>query len=226
MLGRKELKKISDEVLKRAKNDPAEVLLFSEVQNLTLAKKLLQEAGWEIKNGALTNAKGEPFTFEILLISPSFARVMAPFVKNLEKLGIRADYRQVDTALYVDRMKNFDFDMMVNTFGQSQSPGNEQRNYWHSSSADQKGSWNLAGIKDPVVDNLVEKIIYATTQDELTAACKALDRVLWYGYYVVPNWYIAYHRLAYSAKFKQPEKLPLYYSADQLLMTWWIEEEK
>ncbi|MCL7488941.1 MAG: extracellular solute-binding protein [Desulfobulbaceae bacterium] len=190
-------------------------------KNLRQAKKLLNEAGWEAKNGGLVNEKGESFSFEILLVSPSFERVMAPYVQNLEKLGIKATYRTIDTALYVDRMKNFDFDMMVSVFGQSQSPGNEQRSYWHSSSADQKGSRNLAGIADPVVDSLVDAIIYATTQEELTSACRALDRVLWYGYYVVPNWYLASHRLAYSSRFRQPETLPLYYSPDQLLMTWW-----
>lgn len=190
-------------------------------KNLRSAKRLLTEAGWSVKNGVLVNKKGDPLKFEILLVSPSFERVMAPYVKNLEKLAIQASYRTIDAALYVDRMKNFDFDMMVTVFGQSQSPGNEQRSYWSSSTADQKGSRNLAGIKDTVVDSLVDSIIYAETQEELTAACRALDRVLWYGYYVVPNWYLASHRLAYNSKFRQPEKLPLYYSPDQLLMTWW-----
>ncbi|MHB8809054.1 MAG: ABC transporter substrate-binding protein, partial [Desulfobulbaceae bacterium] len=112
-------------------------------------------------------------------------------------------------------------DMIVNVYGQSQSPGNEQRDYWHSAAADKNGSRNYAGIKSPVVDRLVDAIIYATTREELTVACRALDRVLWYGYYVVPNWYLASHRLAYSSRFRQPATLPLYYSPDQLLMTWW-----
>lgn len=189
--------------------------------NLRQAKELLAEAGWTVTDGALKNSGGEVFSFEILLVSSSFERVMAPYVKNLEKLGIQARYRTIDAALYVDRIKNFDFDMLVSVFGQSQSPGNEQRNYWHSSTANQKGSNNLAGIKDKVVDHLVDAIIYATTRESLVSACRALDRVLWYGYYVVPNWYLASHRLAYSAKFRQPETLPLYYSPDQLLMTWW-----
>jgi len=190
--------------------------------NLRLAKKLLAEAGWQVKNGVLTDGNGTPFRFEILLVSPSFERVMAPYVKNLARLGIQASYRTIDPALYSDRVKNFDFDMVVNVFGQSQSPGNEQRDYWSSKSATRKGSRNLAGIKSPVIDSLVNAIIYAQTQKELTAACKALDRVLWYGYYVVPNWYLAYHRLAYSAKFKMPRTLPLYYSPYQLLYSWWI----
>jgi len=195
-------------------------------KNLRIAKKLLVQAGWNVKNGTLQNEKGERFSFEILLVSPSFERVMAPYVNNLKKLGIDARYRTIDPALYTDRIKNFDFDMVVNVYGQSQSPGNEQRDYWHSTSADRKGSRNLAGIKNPVVDKLVDAIIYASTRERLAAACRALDRVLWYGYYVVPNWYLAYHRLAYSSKFRQPENPPLYYSPDQLLMTWWIDPEK
>jgi len=190
--------------------------------NLKLAKKLLHEAGWRVKNGVLTRKDGTTFAFEILLVSPSFERVMAPYVKNLAKLGIKADYRTIDPALYSDRVKNFDFDMVVNVFGQSQSPGNEQRDYWSSSSAERKGSRNLAGVHSPVVDSLVESIVYARTQDELTAACKALDRVLWYGYYVVPNWYLAFHRIAYSSKFSLADPLPLYYNPYQLLYTWWI----
>ena len=194
--------------------------------NLRMAKKLLSEQGWLVKNGVLTSEGGTPFTFEILLVSPSFERVMAPYVKNLAKLGIKADYRTIDPALYSDRVKNFDFDMVVNVYGQSQSPGNEQRDFWSSSSASRIGSRNLAGINSPVVDSLVESIIYARTQEDLTAACQALDRVLWYGYYVVPNWYLASHRLAYSAQFSMPKTLPLYYNPYQLLYSWWVEPSK
>ncbi|HIQ36433.1 MAG TPA: ABC transporter substrate-binding protein, partial [Desulfocapsa sulfexigens] len=143
--------------------------------NLRKARKLLQDAGWKIKNGMLQNSEGKSFQFEILLVSPSIERVMAPYVNNLKKLGMKVDYRTIDPALYTDRVHNFDYDMIVYVYGQSLSPGNEQKNYWHSESADRKGSKNLAGIKDPVVDAMVEKIIYAKTQDELTAACKALD---------------------------------------------------
>ena len=193
--------------------------------NLRLAKKLLADAGWQVKDGVLTNSSGTPFTFEILLVSPSFERVMAPYVKNLAKLGIKARYRTIDPALYSDRVKNFDFDMVVNVFGQSQSPGNEQRDYWSSASAAHEGSRNLAGVNSPVVDSLVESIIYAQTQEELTAACKALDRVLWYDYYVVPNWYLAFHRIAYKAKFNLPKTLPLYYTPYQFINTWWSRQE-
>lgn len=188
--------------------------------NLRQAQKLLQEAGWKVKDGRLQK-DGKEFYFEIMLVSPSFERVMAPYVNNLKKLGIRVDYRTIDAALYTDRLQNYTFDMTVTVFGQSQSPGNEQRNYWHSSSADRKGTRNLAGIKDPAVDDLVEKIIYAKTEPELVAAARALDRVLWYGYYVVPNWFMAGHRLVYHTRFGQPDVLPLYYNHYQLLMTWW-----
>ena len=167
---------------------------------------------------------GTPFTFEILLVSPSFERVMASYVNNLKKLGIQAEYRTIDPALYAEREQKFDFDMIVQVYGQSLSPGNEQRNYWYSASADIPGSKNLAGVKDPVVDAMVDKIIYAQTQEELTAACKALDRILWYGYYLVPNWYMDGHRLAYRNIFKQPETLPLYYDYMQLLMSWWMKD--
>ncbi|SDP04341.1 extracellular solute-binding protein [Desulforhopalus singaporensis] len=190
-------------------------------KNLLEAKKLLEEAGWKVQNGILVDHAGHPFTFEILLVSPTFERVMASYVRNLAKLGIQASYRTIDATLYVDRVKKFDFDMIVATYGQSQSPGNEQRSYWHSSSADKIGSRNYAGIKSEVVDLLVEKIIYADDQKHLIAACRALDRVLWYGYYLVPNWYLPVHRLSYANSFSQPEKLPLYYSPFQLLMTWW-----
>ncbi len=192
--------------------------------NLRKARKLLQDAGWTIQKGALRNKEGKQFRFEILLVSPSFERVMAPYVRNLKKLGMEVDYRTIDPALYADRIQNFDFDMTVHVYGQSLSPGNEQKNSWHSESADRPGSKNLAGIKNPVVDVMVEKIIYAETQEELTAACKALDRILWYGYYLVPNWYLNVHRIAYHNSFLQPDTLPLYYNHFQLLMTWWNKE--
>jgi len=195
-------------------------------KNLRQAKALLEEAGWHIQDGMLKNKSGQSFLFEILLVSPSFERVIAPYVQNLQKLGIKADYRTIDPALYVRRMQKFDFDMTVQVFSQSQSPGNEQRNYWHSSAADMEGSRNFIGLKDPVVDALVDRIIYARTQEELTAACRALDRVLWYGYYVVPNWYVAAHRIAYWNKFDRPATLPLYYAPMQALMTWWLKKDR
>ncbi len=194
--------------------------------NLIKAKKLLNEAGWHVKNWVLRDDKGNPFRFEILLVSPSFERVMAPYVQNLARLGIQASYRTIDPALYQRRLEQFDYDMIVTVFTQSQSPGNEQRDYWSSAAADRQGSRNYIGLKNKVVDALVDRIVYAQTQPELTAACRALDRVLWYGYYVVPNWYLAYHRVAYWNRFARPGKLPLYYTPGQELMTWWVKQRK
>ncbi len=193
-------------------------------EHLRQAKALLNEAGWFVENDRLVNEEGRPFEFEIMLVSASFSRVMAPFVNNLNRLGIKVDYRVVDQALYTERVQSFDFDMIVHVFGQSQSPGNEQKNYWHSEATDIKGSGNVAGVKSPVVDTLVEKIIYATTQEELVAAVMALDRVLWYGFYVIPNWHVGVHRLAYYNKFDHPRINPKYYNYFQLLMTWWYKE--
>ncbi len=190
--------------------------------NLLMARNLLRRVGWRVKNGQLEK-DGRVFAFDILLVSPSFERVMGPFVKNLARLGIRAAYRTVDPSLYTRRVQNFDYDMVVTVFGQSQSPGNEQRNYFHSSSRDRKGSRNLIGLADPVVDAMVEKVINAATTAELKTACRALDRVLWYGYHVVPNWYIDHHRIAYRDIFGRPRQLPTYYSPEQLLMTWWYD---
>ena len=192
--------------------------------NLLQAKRLLNEAGWHVKDGVLTNTQGRQFIFDIMLVSPAFERVMASYVKNLKKLGIQATYRTLDPTLYVERLKTFDFDMIVTSYGQSQSPGNEQRNYWQSSSADKIGSQNYAGIQSPAVDGLVDRIIYAGTKDELIAACSALDRVLWYGYYLIPNWYLPVYRLSYRDKFLAPPVLPLYYDPFQLLMTWWLKK--
>ncbi len=191
--------------------------------NLRKAKMILEQAGWKVQDGILRNRKGEPMRFDILLVSPSFERVMAPYVRNLKKLGIQASYRTMDPALYLDRVKNFDFDMVVNVFAQSQSPGNEQRDYWSSQSASRKGSRNLAGVASPIVDRLVDAIIYAENRQQLTVACKALDRVLWYSYYVVPNWYLPYHRIAFDSRLHYPEKLPLYYNPYQFLWTWWTD---
>lgn len=189
--------------------------------NLRKAKKLLIEAGWQVKDGVLVNKSGEPFSFEIILVSQTFERVMAPFVANLNKLGMDVRYRTVDPTLYVERIKKFDFDMIVTTYGQSLSPGNEQRDYWHSSAADTHGSRNFAGIRSRAIDGLIDRVIYATNSEELTAACRALDRALWYGYYLIPNWYTNGHRIVYANKFNQPDTLPQYYSVSQILMTWW-----
>jgi microcin C transport system substrate-binding protein len=191
-------------------------------RNLREAKALLEEAGWTVRDGRLRNAAGEPFDIEVLLAQKGFERILAPYAHTLRKLGVELKYRTVDVSLYIQRRRTFNFDMMVAGFSQSQSPGNEQFSMWHSSSADQEGSNNLAGIKDPVVDALVERLVYAENRQALVAAARALDRVLLYGEYVVPNWYIATHRVAYWNRFAHPQTLPLYYGAENwVLETWW-----
>ena len=145
-------------------------------QDLRTALRLLGEAGWQVEGGKLVNAQGQPFRFEILLNGPSFERHTLPFVKNLERLGIEATVRTVDPAQYQNRMNEFDFDMTVEAFGQSLSPGNEQRDYWGSEAADIPGSRNTIGIKDPVVDHLIDKIIQAPTREDLVTATRAGSR--------------------------------------------------
>ncbi len=190
-------------------------------RNLRTALKILREAGWEVRDGRLTNVEsGEVMRFEILLVSPSFERVVAPFVKNLARLGIEATYRTIDAAQYQNRLNEFDFDMIVTVWGQSLSPGNEQRNFWSCEAARTPGSRNYAGICDPVVDALVEKLIQAPTREDLVAAARALDRVLLWGHYVIPHWYIPYARVAYWDKFGRPAINPKH-GLD--LFTWWID---
>ena len=191
-------------------------------ENLKHAKILLEEAGWHIENGILKNTRGEPFEFEFMLAQKGFERILGPYAYNLRKLGILMKYRTVDVSIYSDRIRNFNYDMAVASYPESQSPGNEQYNLWHSRVADQKGSRNLIGIKDTVVDALVDKIVYAKTRSELITATHALDRVLLHGEYLVPNWYINIHRVAYWDKFKRPDILPMYYEAESwAMMTWW-----
>ena len=200
----------------------------SEVQggmrtNLRTALELLQEVGWEIQNGQMVNVDtGRPFTFEILLVSPEFERIAGPFVQNLRRLGITANIRTVDTAQYQNRVDQFDFDLVTTVWGQSLSPGNEQRDFWSTEAADTPGSRNLAGIKDPVVDALIDQIITAPTRDDLIAATRALDRVLLWGHYVIPHWHIQYERVAYWDKFARAGDPA--YGID--IYAWWVDPAK
>ncbi|PWB49266.1 MAG: ABC transporter substrate-binding protein [Nitrosomonadales bacterium] len=206
------------ELFTRAWQPPSTTPPGSLRANLRQAKALLAEAGWTYRNGALRNAQGQPFEFELLLAQKGFERISGPFDRNLAKLGIRMHYRTVDVALWQRRADTFDFDMVVHVFGQSQSPGNEQMNMWHSSSAGKEGSNNMIGIRDPVVDALVEKVVYAPDRKALVTATHALDRVLLNGEYLVPNWFVPTHRIAYWDKFGFPAKLPLYYPANEWML--------
>lgn len=190
--------------------------------NVRKAVELLKSAGWEYKGTDLVNtATGQPFKFEILLYSKDFERVALPFIKNLKKLGIEASARIVDTTNYVRIIRDFDYDMIIGGFGQSNSPGNEQRDYWFSQFSDHKGSQNYIGVKDPIVDALIDKVVSAESRDDLIAACRALDRVLLWNHFVIPQWHINTHRIAYWNKFARPAIAPMY--GDVGFMTWWLD---
>jgi microcin C transport system substrate-binding protein len=190
--------------------------------NLRKAVMLLKEAGYEVREGKLVNtATGELLQFETLLDSGGlFERIVGPFVKSLERLGISVIVRTVDDAQYEQRLETFDYDMIIAIWGQSLSPGNEQREFWGSAAAASPGSRNLVGIQDPIVDELIEKIITAHSREALIAACRALDRVLLWSHYVIPHWHNRVTRIAFWDKLDHPETWPRY-GVD--LFAWWVD---
>lgn len=177
--------------------------------NLRRAVALLEQAGWQVVDGKLQDAGGQPFRFEILLNSPAFERITLPFARNLKRLGIDANVRTVDPTQYVNRVREFDFDMIVMSWGQSLSPGNEQSMYWSSEAADQPGSRNVGGIRNKAIDTLIDKVIAAPDRRELVAATRALDRVLLWNWYVIPQWHSPVIRVALWDKFGQPDTVPM-----------------
>jgi microcin C transport system substrate-binding protein len=194
--------------------------------NLRQASELVKAAGCEIdpKSKMLVNkATGQPFEFEVLLVEPLFERITLPFAKNLERLGITARVRTVDAAQYKKRSDDFDYDMIVNSWGQSSSPGNEQREYWTTPFADQPGSSNALGLKDPVLDALVDQLVASPDRASLVARTHALDRVLLWGYYVIPQWYLPYDRIAFWDKFGRPSVTP---AQGVQIDTWWVDPAK
>jgi microcin C transport system substrate-binding protein len=191
--------------------------------HLRQARDLLAQAGWTYRDGALRNAKGEPFTLEFLDNSGSMGRVVTPFQKNLEKLGFKVVYKVVDFAVLQKRMDVFDFELVSNRIGGSEAPGTELLERFGSKSADTEGSSNIIGVKDPAVDALLDKVVAAQTRGQLVAACKALDRVLRHGHYSVPHWYGSVHRVSWRAgRFAQPNITPRYYQPESWIQsTWW-----
>jgi microcin C transport system substrate-binding protein len=215
--------KVPDEVFSKAYQPPTTDGSGNIRDNLRQALTLLAAAGWTVKGQKLVNARGEPMEFEILGNDPGFERVHLPFAKNLERLGVTARVRTVDTAQYENRVDHFDFDVTVGLWGQSLSPGNEQRDMWHSATADTPGSRNLAGIKDPVVDKLVDLVIAAPDRPSLVARTRALDRVLLWGHHVIPHWHIQAWRVAAWDKFSRPTTPPKYALGFD---TWWVDPKK
>ncbi|MEN8131188.1 MAG: extracellular solute-binding protein [Pseudomonadota bacterium] len=185
------------------------------------ALRLLAQAGWRIKQGELVEtSSGQPMQFEIMLLEPRYERMLLPYIHNLQRLGIKARLRTVDSAQYENRLSSFDFDVIVYHWGQSLSPGNEQEIYWSSQAADTEGSRNYAGIKHPAVDDLVKRIAGARDREELVTAAHALDRVLLWGHYVIPLFYSKEDWLAYWRQLKHPEVAPIYGTTIDL---WWSE---
>jgi microcin C transport system substrate-binding protein len=189
-------------------------------EGLRRALDLLRQAGWAVRDRRLVNAQGQPFAFEILLNSPSFERVALPYVQVLQRLGMEPRVRTVDAAQYQVRIDAFDYDMTVEGIGQSLSPGNEQRDFFTCARVNDNGSQNVAGICDPVVDELVEMVVGAPDRAELVARTRALDRVLLWNNYMVPQYHSRTFRVAYWDKLGRPERNPRYRLA---LDSWWIE---
>ncbi len=196
--------------------------------NLKQAVTLLKKAGYGVKDSKMVNLKtGEPLAFEILLqASPQWERIVLPFKKNLERIGIDVTIRMVDTAQYKERTDTYDYDMTVEVFGQSQSPGNEQYDFWTSKSADRQGSRNAIGIKSPVIDELVQMVVNAPDREELVMRTRALDRVLLWGHYVIPNWHLKVARIVAWDKFGRPDKWAKYNPGYTAWQFWWYDQEK
>ena len=190
-------------------------------QQMRQAVKLMSEAGYELKNSKMQNKNGEQLSFEFLLYSKDFERVIHPFRRNLQRIGIKSDIRLVDVSQFINRLNNFEFDMLSLRKGQSISPGNEQVTLWGCEAANQVGTSNWAGICSPVIDALTKQLITASTRKQLVDTTKALDRVLLSEHMVIPQWYLPAYRIAYWDKFSRPKIAPYY---DLGLDTWWIKK--
>lgn len=217
--------KVPDEVFTMEYKNPTTNGSGQDIRaNLTEAKKILTEAGWVMGKNGVLEKNGVPLKFEILSYSDTFQRWVNPFLANLKKIGVQGNFRVIDSAQYQNRMNDFDYDMTIGSFPQSLSPGNEQLDFWGSSKADVKGSRNIVGIKNPVVYELIKLIISAPDREELIMRTRALDRVLLFNYYVIPQWYYNKHRIAYWNKFGHPAIAPKY--ALGVPETWWYDAEK
>jgi microcin C transport system substrate-binding protein len=193
--------------------------------NFREALKLLKEAGWVLKGTTLVNEKsGQPFTIEFLSQSSVDERFVLPFQANLERIGIKLDMRVVDSSAYQERLRKFDYDMIGIVWAQTLSPGNEQRNYWGTSSLKLNGSRNYAGISDPAIDALIDKVIFAPDRKALIVATRALDRVLMANHFVIPQWFSKFDRYVYWDRFGRPAKLPEF--AFGFPDVWWYDPEK
>ncbi|MCD8562765.1 MAG: extracellular solute-binding protein [Alphaproteobacteria bacterium] len=214
--------KIPDEVFTKTYEPPVNDGTGNNRANLRTAMKTLDDAGWKLGPDGIREKNGLKLKFEILDSNPQFEKWVLPFIQNLKRIGVEANFRVVDPAQYQNRMNGFDYDMTINSFGQSDSPGNEQREFWGSEKADMQGSRNLIGIKDPVIDDLVTKIIHATSREDLVTKTRALDRILLWRHYVIPMWHYPKWRIAHWNTIERPAKLsgmsPL------ISYTWWSKD--
>jgi microcin C transport system substrate-binding protein len=193
--------------------------------NLREAARLLKEAGYEVRDRKLVDPAGKPVAVEILVESPASERIALFYKPSLERIGVAASIRMVDDAQYENRLRNFDFDMITDIWAQSLSPGNEQREFWGSQTADQPGSKNTIGIKNPAIDALIDKVIFAKDRAGLVAATKALDRVLLWNFYVVPQFTSGTVRYARWDRFSHAEPLPKF-GISGLPALWWWDPDK
>jgi microcin C transport system substrate-binding protein len=218
--------KVPPEVFDKAYSNPASGDAAAVRRNLHEAVRLLREAGYEIRDQKLVQREtGQPYEVELLANAQLFERVFLFYKASLEHLGITVSVRKVDAAQYENRLRTWDFDIITFAWGQSLMPGNEQRGYWGSQAADQPGSYNVIGIKNPAVDTMIDKIIFAKTRDDLVAATRALDRVLLWNHYVVPQWAYGKLRTARWNRFGRPDPLPRY-GISAFPALWWWDAEK
>lgn len=192
-------------------------------KNLLIARQLLLQAGYRYQGETLVDAQGKPFEFEFLIRQEGLQRTIMPFIRNLKRLGITVNLRMVDAPQYVERMRRFDFDMATGINAPSLSPGNEQAQYWGSTSADQEGNYNLAGVKNPAIDQAIDRIVRANDRPQLIDATRVLDRLLRSGYYVIPTYSKAQYWIAYWNMYDRPKRAPKY---DIGLDYWWVDQPK
>jgi microcin C transport system substrate-binding protein len=193
--------------------------------NLRESARLMKEAGFEVRERKLVDAAGKPVTVEILVQDPSAERIALFYKPSLERIGVTTSIRVVDDAQYQNRLRSFDFDIIIDLWGESLSPGNEQREFWGSQTANQPGSKNTIGIRNPAIDALIDKVIFAKDRAGLVAATKALDRVLLWNFYVVPQFTYGFSRYARWDRFSHAEPLPKYGSSG-LPSLWWFDADK
>ena len=219
--------KLSPEVFAALPETPYHPDYIATRANLKQAVALLKEAGYDFKGGKMTNiSTGQPLEIEVLSNTANgaaFTRVMLPFIKNLAKIGIKMTFRNVEVNIFKNRLDNFDFDMAIVSFPMSRMPGNELKEMWSSAAADNIGSMNLAGIKNPVIDALIDNIVNAQNKKDYLASIKAFDRVMRHEYYLIPQWYAPFQRVAYRNKFAYPN---IDLKVGLQLMTWWLKEKE